>query len=313
MKVIDYEQIKKLNISYGEYYNWAKEVLTLKKECQLPAKISMKKEGHIFINVMPSIMDSIATAGVKIVSRYPNRKPSLDSQILLYNSVNGKSLAMLDGNIITAYRTAAVANIAINELAIDNYTTIAMIGLGNIAYATMNILKEQIKNKVTVKLYKYKNQEKRFINYFQNNKNLEFHVVNTYEELIKNSDIIISCVTKTDVNFGKDEWFKEGCLVVPIHTLGFQNCDLFFDKFIVDDINHIKNFKYFNQFKEVHELADVLENKKLGRANSKEKIIAYNIGNSIFDVFFAKKVYDLLKGTETINIDLKSPKEKFWI
>ena len=313
MKVIDYEQIKKLNMSYGEYYNWAKSVLTLKKEGQLPAKIRMKKEGHIFINVMPSIMDSIATAGVKIVSRYPNRKPSLDSQILLYNSVNGKSLAMLDGNIITAYRTAAVANIAINELAIDNYATIAMIGLGNIAYATMNILKEQIKNKVTVKLCKYKNQEKRFINYFQNNKNLEFHVVNTYEELIKNSDIIISCVTKTDVNFGKDEWFKEGCLVVPIHTLGFQNCDLFFDKFIVDDINHIKNFKYFNQFKEVHELADVLENKKLGRANSKEKIIAYNIGNSIFDVFFAKKVYDLLKGTETINIDLKSPKEKFWI
>ena len=313
MKVIDYEQIKKLNISYEEYYNWAKEVLFLKRECQLPPKISMKKENHIFTNVMPSIMDPIATAGVKIVSRYPNRKPSLDSQILLYDSLSGECLAILDGNIITAYRTAAVANIAINELANIDYTTIAIIGLGNIAYATMNILKTKINKKVTIKLYKYKNQEERFINYFQNNKNLEFHVVNTYEELIKDSDVIISCVTSIDVNFGEDDWYKDGCLVVPIHTLGFQNCDLFFDKFIVDDINHVKNFKYFNQFKEVHELADVLKNKKLGRSNSKEKMIAYNIGNSIFDVFFAKKIYDLLKDKETVNIDLKPPKEKFWI
>lgn len=313
MKIIDFEMIKNLNLSTDEYMEWTKQVFLDKKNCQLPPKISMKKEGHIFINVMPSIIDSLNVAGVKIVSRYPERKPALDSQIILYDSNTGQNLALLDGNIITAYRTAAVAVLAIETLAIEDYKNVAIIGLGNIAYAFMNIFSKRIKDKINLKVYKYKDQAERFLERFQHCKNINFNIVDNYEDLIKNSDIIVSCVTSTDINFGKDEWFKDGCLVVPIHTLGFQNCDLFFDKFIVDDIGHVQGFKYFDKFKEVHELSEVLTNKDLGRKDNKEKIMAYNIGNSIFDIYFAKKIYDMCKNEKTKEIDLKAPQEKEWV
>lgn len=313
MKVIDFEQIKNLNISNIQAYEWAKEVFLIKEECQLPPKISMKKEGNIFFNIMPSIIDNMGVAGVKVVNRFPNREPALDSQILLYNSNTGENLAILDGNIITAYRTGAVAALAINTLAPKNIKTISIIGLGNVARATFDILVETLKcEKINVKLLKYKDTTELFIERYKNYEFLNFEVVETNEELIKNSDVIISCITSTNFNLGEDSWYKEGCLVVPVHTMGFQNCDLFFDNIIVDDIGHVKHFKYFEKFKQIHELSDVLKGNVIVRSNEKERVLAYNIGNSIFDIYFAKKIYDMIEKSDN-NIDLKTPKEKYWM
>lgn len=314
MKIIDNEKIQKLNINVEDFYTWAKETLLLKDKILLPAKISMKKDNHIFFNIMPCIIDKTTTAGVKIVSRFPNRKPSLDSQIIIYNSKTGENLAFLDGNVITAYRTGAVAALSINYLAVKNYKTIAVMGLGNVTRATFKILLKTIPEKrIKLKVLKYKDQAEEFIKWLNNPENIDFEIVDNYKDLIADSDVIISGVTSADQNFGQDEWFKEGCLVVPIHTMGFQNCDLFFDKFIVDDINHTKDFKYFKEFKEVHELAEIIKDPILARNNDKQRIIAYNVGNANFDIYFAKKIFDMLEKDNLMDIDLKSPKDKFWI
>ena len=313
MKIIDFDTIKNKNFDIMDYFRWAEHVLLNKRNYILPPKISMKKEGNIFINVMPSIIDDDQVAGVKVVSRYPKRIPSLNSQILLYNSETGVDLALMDGNIITAYRTAAVANIALQKLAVSDYETVSIIGLGNIAYAFMNIFNEILDHKIKMKIFRYKDQAEKFVERYKDNSNIVFEIIDTYEDLIKNSDIIISCVTSIDVNFGKDEWFKKGCLVIPIHTLGFQNCDLFFDKVIVDDIGHVKHFKYFDKFNEVYELTDILLKEKKGRVNNQERIIAYNIGNSIFDIYFAKQIYDACLEDSKLDIDLKEPKTKLWL
>lgn len=50
------------------------------------------------------------------------------------------------------------------------------------------------------------------------------------------SDVIISCITEAEgLICPDDKRFKEGCLLIPVHTRGFQNCDLFFDKIFGDD------------------------------------------------------------------------------
>lgn len=313
MKIINNEVIKNLNIDMITYYNWIKEMMINKNNTILPPKISMKMENHKFINVMPSVLLNDNSFGVKVVSRYPERIPSLDSQIMLYDLENGLNIAILDGNIITAYRTGAVAALAVNTLAKENYETIAVTGLGNVMRATLSILFETIKDrKIKVKVMKYKNYAEEIIEKYKKYSNITFEIVNTNKELICDSDVIISTVTVATENFGEDNWYKEGCLVVPVHTLGFQNCDLFFDKVIVDDIGHVKGFKYFNEFKEVHELTDVLLDKSLGRTNNKQRILAYNIGNSIYDIYYAKKIYDLV-GNKCPDFNLDAPTEKFWI
>ena len=89
--------------------------------------------------------------------------------------------------------------------------------------------------------------------------------------------------------------YQPGTLLIPIHTRGFQNCDLFFDKVYGDDTNHVKGFRYFSQFKRYNEFGNVLLGEDRGRENDDERIIAYNIGLGLHDVLFAHKIYERLK------------------
>lgn len=153
-----------------------------------------------------------------------------------------------------------------------------------------------------------------FTEAFSGYSNVEFVVCEDYKEVIDGSDVILSAVTYAEEDFCENKYFKEGCLVVPIHTRGFTNCDLFFDKVFADDRGHVQNFKYFNKFKSFAEISDVLEGTAKGRENDKERILAYNIGISLHDIYFAEQIYQLAKmqgkGTEC---SLEAPKDKFWI
>ena len=312
MKIITFDDIKKLNIQNGTYYKWIEEIITKKDSTCLPPKISMKQEGHIFYNVMPCIIPDENVAGVKLVTRFPNREPSLDGDIMIYSTESGQLLSVMDGIYITAMRTGAMAALAIQTLAVDNYYELGIVGLGNTARSTLLILLDQIGNReIKIKLFKYKGQEKLFIERFSRYSNITFEVVDSYEELIRNSDVVLSCVTYFEGNISEDEWYKKGCLLVPVHTMGFQNCDLFFDRVIVDDKGHVENFKNYNKFKYCCELSDVLNKKSIGRLNQEERIIAYNIGISIEDIYFAKKIYDLIDNKT--DVMLKELKDKFWV
>jgi alanine dehydrogenase len=69
-------------------FEWIKTSFKSKAETYLPPKISMH-EGATFINVMPCILHTENIAGVKIVSRFPDRTPTLNSEILIYDYATG--------------------------------------------------------------------------------------------------------------------------------------------------------------------------------------------------------------------------------
>lgn len=316
MKLITHEIIENLNIEPIDCYNWVADLLANKSKILLPPKISMKQKDGVFCNVMPTILnDEYNSAGVKIVTRYPNRAPSLDSKIILFNSKTGEFLGMIDGNWVTTMRTGAVAAHSILNFAKKDFTTIALIGLGNTVRATIKILKE-ILNPNTIykiKLYKYKNQADLFIEKFSSTKNFVFEVVETPQDLVSGSDVIISGATYMPNDFCEDKYFDEGVLVVPIHTLGFTNCDLFFDKIFADDEGHVCNFKYFDKFKSFSEVSDVINGNKKGRETDIERILVYNIGIAAHDIYFAMRIFQMAKKLNLQEIDLKEPKEKFWV
>ena len=124
---------------------------------------------------------------------------------------------------------------------------------------------------------------------------MKFHIVDSNEELIVDSDVVVSAVTEMPTLFcEKDELYKEGILLVPIHTRGFQNCDLMFDHVFADDRGHVAGFKYFSQFKQFNELSEVLLNRVPARKSDTERILSYNIGLGLHDVYFANKIYERL-------------------
>ena len=316
MKVITHTDIMNLEISPGQCYEWAEYVIKNKDRMQLPPKISLKPglEG-VFYNTMPSILKSENIAGVKVVNRYPQRIPSLDSQILLYDLESGNLKCIMDGNFITTMRTGAVAAHSVKLFAVDNFSSIGIIGCGNTMRAAMKVLLELYSDRhFLIKIKKYKDQHEDFIHRFEGKGNLEFVVVETYEDVVRDSDVILSAVTYVDEDLCSDDCFKKGCCVVPIHTRGFTNCDLFFDKVYADDRGHVEGFKFFSRFRKFAEVNDVICGRTSGRENDEERILAYNIGISLQDIYFAEQIYlEVCKNKVCPEISLEGPAEKFWI
>lgn len=314
MKIISFDKIANSKLDPLICYKWVEEVLKNKDKALLPTKISLKPniEG-VFYNTMPSILPYKDIAGVKLVTRYPSRNPSLDSQILLYRLSSGENLALIDGNWITAMRTGVVCAHSIKLFAKKDFSILGYIGLGNTARASLlTILSLYKDKKFLVKLKKYKGQEEEFAKRFKNFENAEFIYCDSYEEVIKGSHVVVSAATVFESDICRDECFDEGVLLVPIHTRGFTNCDLFFDKVYADDRDHVKDFKNFSKFKNFHETFEVLNGKAKARENDKERILVYNIGISLHDIFFAGEIYEIL-GNSCPSIDLNGPKEKFWL
>ena len=316
MKVITHQDIVDLNISPLTCYEWVSHMIANKSEAILPAKISMKLGLGTFCNVMPGVVmmsDGKQYGGVKIVTRYPDRNPSLDSKLILFDAQSGEIKAIMDADWITAMRTGAVAAHSLKLFAKENFHTVGMIGLGNAARAFALVLSDAVDKNLKIKLFRYKGQEELFAERFKNHGNLHFEYCDGYKQVIEDSDVVVSAATYLSNDLCEDSAYKEGVLVIPIHTLGFTNCDLFFDKVFADDTDHVKHFKYFNRFKSFAEVSDVINGKASGLENVRERILTYNIGVAIHDVYFAANIYNMLKNKNVASIDFGSPKEKFWI
>ncbi len=264
MKIISQSQIKSLNISSVTCLDWVKESFSVKKNSQLPAKISVHPKGYDFFTAMPCLLPAeYDRVGLKMVHRVKGAIPSLGSDILVYEASTGKLLAFMDCDWITAMRTGATAVYAAQTFRKKGSVVYSFVGLGNTARATMLCLLEsepEILHKVLLK--RYKDQAEQFIERFSSFENVSFEIVDSVIEMISASDVIFSCITDADGLFCEDETcFNPGCTLIPVHVRGFQNCDLFFDKVYGDDTAPIQNWKYFSQYRHYAELQDVIDGK----------------------------------------------------
>ena len=321
MKIITFKDIAELDIKPSMCFDWAEDMIKNKRKALLPPKISLKPLDGIFCNVMPSMIPGAGSrnwGGVKVVTRYPDRVPSLESRILLMNADNGEFLALMDGTWITTMRTGAVAAHSILLFAKKDFTSIGIMGLGNVSRATLTILADKIPDReLHIKLLRYKGQEVDFARRFASFSNFHFTFVDTPEEMVKGSDVVISGATYLPNDVCADEYFDEGVLVQPIHTLGFTNCDLFFDKVFADDLGHVHHFNNFDKFRQFAEVCDVVNGIAPGRESDEERILAYNIGVSIHDINFAASIYQLMEERGILSslpdVDMQDPTEKFWV
>ena len=298
MKSITNSEIVALNISATECVDWVREAFIMKSECQLPAKISVHPTGNDFFTTMPCLLPKeYGRFGAKVVSRIVGRVPALKSDMMLFDSNNGELLALVDCDWITAMRTGAVAALAIKTFRNSTAKEYAFIGLGSTARATLTCLLESCKDEqLNIRLFKYKDQAEKIANEYKHYPNAAFTIVENTADLVRGADVVVSCITDASGLLVDDEsLFKPGVLVVPVHTRGFQNCDTTFDKVYADDTDHVKGFKYFSEFKEFHQIEEVLKGEVKGRESDSERILSYNIGLGLHDVLYASRIYDMLK------------------
>ena len=312
MKIITFDEIRDLNISHKMSYNWIDYALRNRDKFIMPTKVRIPLTGSDYCNVMPCAMPEEKIFGLKVINRNTKRKEegglNLDSQILLYDYKTANLKAILDGNYITTIRTAAVAaHSAINFT--NNFEVVAMLGLGNIAIAFGELFFPMVRNRITVKLLKYKDQAERFIDRFKNY-NVVFQICYSYDELMEDSDLIISAVTYAENDFCQPSTYKAGCTIIPIHMRGFMECDREFDHIIVSDMIRAKGFKYYNDYKRVSITDDILAGNKKVRETPEERVLIYNLGLAITDLYFAHKIYALISTSGEREI---KPKSNFYM
>lgn len=318
MQILDFKTIKGLDIAPETCYAWVEETLREKAAATLPPKISLHLENDSFFNVMPGLLPQSNTAGVKVITRQLDRAPALDSDILVYDYQTKLPLALMDGNWITAMRTGAVAAHSVMTLASDDFFEIGVMGLGNTGRAAMEVLLSVAGQRaLKIKVLKYKNQHTAYIEKFrrlaaEKQQDVEFVEVGSIEEIIKDSDVIISAVTYQDDDFADPNLYKPGCLVVAIHLRGFMNCDLKFDRIFCDDIPHVEDFKYYSQWPNVTEIADVVGGISPGRLSDQERIIVYNVGLALHDINFARRILEI-SGDAGHHISLQPPLARIWL
>lgn len=275
---------------------WVKESFSLKYEARMPHKISITYEGGHFMNTMPCMLPALNVFGVKVVTRYPERTPSIAGDLLLYRDSTGELLALMDATALTSMRTGAVAALAVHTLSRADFWDIGIMGLGQTGRATLACLAELYSERpLCLHVLRYKNHAEEVLNEYRDRcPKWNLVIEDGYRSLVRSSDVIISCITYTYSLIAEDEDFRPGCLVVPVHTRGFQNCDLFFDKVFADDTAHVQGFQYFSQFKSFSEFPAVLQGISPGRENDEERILIYNIGIAIHDIVFAHHLYEKL-------------------
>lgn len=308
MKIIDFNSVKNIcnNISADNFYDWIDYILKNKNDFVMPTKTRINQNNGNYFAIMPALYEKDNLAMVKMIGRHELRenekRSSMMSDLLLYQADTGILKSLIDGEYITTLRTGAAAAHAAIMYGKSDFSTIGMIGLGNIMTACGMVLFSKLANKkLTVRLYKHHSQEVRFVKQFKKYTNINFEFCDTYEETIRGTDVILSAVTRATDNFCSDDCYSEGCTVIPIMTLGFQNCDLFFDKVFTDEINQIKGFKYFNKFKYVKNTTDVMLGNAKGRENDRERILVYYYGLAIHDLYFASQIYSQAKDVDNYN------------
>lgn len=295
MRIITDKDISDVGITPSECVRWVEESFLMKSRAQLPPKISLHPQGSDFINTMPCILPpEFHTFGCKVVSRIKGTHPALKSKMMIFDTLTGEMTTLIDTDWITAMRTGAVATLAINTLRNNSANIYSFVGLGAMGHSTLDcFLSTNSDKKISIRLKRYKDHAERTIERYSTYSNVKWEIADSMDELVLGADVVVSCITDADGLLVEDSFlFQKGVLVVPVHTRGFQNCDLVFDKVFADDEGHVKGFKYFDKFRQFGELTDVLSGKIPGRSSNDERILSYNIGLGLHDVFYAHQILE---------------------
>lgn len=125
----------------------SKEALSMYSagKCDVPLRINIdipKEQAHSLF--MPAYAEELNTAGIKIVSVFPNNAtrnlPSIIAQMILLDGQTGEIRAIIDGTYLTQLRTGAVQGTATDVLARKDAKLALLIGAGGQARTQLEAL-----------------------------------------------------------------------------------------------------------------------------------------------------------------------------
>jgi ornithine cyclodeaminase/alanine dehydrogenase len=267
-----------------------------------PPKPGIHPKDDAFIHAMPAYLKGKAIAGMKWVSGYSSNVrcglPTIMGMIVLNAVDTGQPLAIMEGGLITAMRTAAVSGVSAKYLAVRGASTIGIVGAGVQGRYHLSALKAVLPGIKTVKVFDIDETTLQwYVERFDSAMPFKVEAARSAEDTIIDADVIVTATGKLESAVYKAEWVKAGALILPVHMFGWDRKMLTAaDKFIVDDWAQIDSYlrehaKFYLPLPELFaELGELVVGQKRAREGSKETIINFNLGVAIHDIAVASAV-----------------------
>lgn len=267
-------------------------------EVQNPPKLPIYPLPDAFINAMPAFLPRKGACGMKWIAGFPTNVskgiPSLTSLLVLNNPENGLPLAVMEGAYITALRTVAVSAVAAKRLCNQDASTMALVGCGMQGKYHAVAMPAVVPSLSVLRITdNYEPSIKSFVEVIgQRVPSLRIEVCESPEEAIRGSDLVITATGKLLKPIFKNEWVKEGALVQPVHTLGWDSSTPSqMDKLVVDDWAQYRTVgeTFYKPLPEkpYAETGQIIAGMKKGRESQEERIVNFNKGIAIHDILMA--------------------------
>jgi ornithine cyclodeaminase/alanine dehydrogenase-like protein (mu-crystallin family) len=300
--VVDYNQIiteienSHLVLKNGDYF--------------MPPRPVIEKDNKTLMWMPCFQEDTIVT---KMLTLYPDNpkihQPMINGLMILNDLKNGKFNAIMDASLLTSLRTGAAGSIGIKYLSPENYDSVGVIGFGvqgfyQLIYActVRNIKKISIYDSyatdISNKIEKLKEK--------LNKPEIEITVCSTVEQLLKNSQIVITTTTSPSPVLPDDPELLKGKCYIAIGSYKPHMRELPDALWsVLDEVYAELEFaceesgellipieKGLWEKDNIHYICDLIESQKSIESPENKTVLFKSVGMSLYDWAIAKFIYD---------------------
>jgi len=232
---------------------------------------------------------------VKLVSVFHENIPAHQAVITLFDSETGTPIAFMDGEYITALRTAAGAILSIKTLARKNIKTIAIIGAGVLGEAHLKMI-GTLSGIEKIWIASKDISKARALSARASNAG----TADSIQQAVANADVVCLC-TSSLAPVIKTEWLKEG---VHVTSVGYrppggelprdliESSHIFVESKVAFSPPPVGSAELQGLSPESGmELGEVLLKQRPGRRSDKEATIYKSMGHAMEDLVAANLVY----------------------
>lgn len=270
-------------------------------------RIPGDEQGRRIIAMPAYLGGRFNTWGIKWIASNPTnpfiRNMERASAVIVLNDIeSGFPLAIMEGALISASRTGAVAAIATKYLATANSSVVGIIGAGMIARSIIKgiyIVKNSIR---TVRIFDLDSKRsKAFQQEIVKELGINVSTTSSAEEAANGADIIVTATTATKP-YLEGEWMKQGTLLINIALRDPKfNAVQRASKIIVDDwvqanrekttLNLMYEQGLLKDENIYAEIGDIVSGIKPGRTGDDEIILFNPMGMAMEDIGVARAVF----------------------
>lgn len=273
---------------------------------EVPPKFGVHPPGARHAHAMPALLPDGRGLGIKWLADFPNNKtlglPTVPGVIVLNDPANGMPLAIMDGTVVTAVRTAAVTAVSLGVTAKPAAAVAAIVGAGVEARSHLEVLPHVLPSLVRIWVVgREAHSAERLCAEMAPRVEPALTPTANREEAVRDADVVVTVTTNTTIPLLEMEWLKAGVTVVVLDNGGKETSILHtVDRVLVDDRKPFASPEVLGRYSSgvpaiAAEIGEVLLGCAAGRTNDRERILILPLGIAVCDIVLAVPIYERAK------------------